>query len=251
MDEQTINLRPPLWLPILVVVIGGMFYIGGKKLEIQAPRENPATISVSGDAKVSAAPDIATLSFGVTTGRQPSAKAAIAMVTKNMTAVLDAVEKQGIPKKDIATQSFWLNPVYDYTTGGQIPRGFEATQSLSVKVHDLDKVGDVLTAATNAGANQAGGIDFSIDNPDSLRAEARKDAIKEAQDKAKILADSLGMKLGRLTGFQEDGNGYYPPRPMMMSKGLAESDAANQASLPVPVGEQEIMSNVTLTYEVW
>ena len=244
--STTLNIRPPLWLPIAVVLIGGAFYIAGKHIEIDAKRENPATISVSADAKVSAAPDIAMLSFGVTTGRQPSAKAAIALVTKNMTAVLAAVKKLGIEDKDISTENFWLNPVYDYTTAGQIPRGFEVNQNLSVKVHDLDKVGDVLTAATSAGANQAGGITFSIDNSDALKGEARTKAIEKAKRKAQDLAASLGMHLGRITGFSEDGN--YSPRPMMMK--TMDAGMAAEASLPIPSGEQDITSNVTIMYEL-
>ena len=243
----TLNVRPPLWLPIVVVLLGGAFYITGKNMEIQAPRETPPTISVSADAKVSAAPDIAMLSFGVTTGRQPTAKAAIALVTKNMTAVLAAVKKLGIEDKDISTANFWLNPVYDYTTNGQIPRGFEVSQTLSVKVRDLDKVGDVLTAATSAGANQAGSITFSIDNADALKASARTEAIEKAKAKAEVLAKSLGMHLGRITGFSEDG-AYAPPRPMMMK--TMDAGMAAEASLPVPSGEQEIVSNVTINYEL-
>ncbi len=249
MADQTLNIRPPLWLPIVVVAIGGAFYLAGKNMEIQAPRENPMVISVSGDAKVSSPPDIATLSFGVQTGRQPSAKAAIALISKNMNAVLDAVRKEGIADKDISTQSFWLSPVYDFATSGQIPRGFEASQSLSVKVRDLDKVGDILTAAANAGANQAGGIDFSIDNPDELKAQARTKAIEEAKQKADVLARSLGMSIVRLTGFNEDGN-YPLPRPYMMEKSMAVSDGMAPQSIPVPSGEQDIMSTVTLTYEL-
>ncbi len=247
----TVNLRPPMWLPVIVVCIGGAFYLAGKNMEIKAPQEAPMNISVSADAKVSGAPDIATLSFGVQTGRQTTAKAAIEKITKNMTAVLAAVKALGVEEKDISTASFWLNPVYDYTTNGQIPRGFEANQTLSVKVRDLDKVGDVLTAATNAGANQAGGVNFTIDNPDTMKAQSRQMAIEKAKAKAEVLARSLGMRLTRLTGFSEDGS-YPMPRPYMMeSKGMAMGDAvAAPTSVPMPVGEQDITSNVTLTYEL-
>ncbi len=246
--QTTVNLRPPLWLPIIVVVIGGLFYIGGKKLEIQAPRENPATISVSADAKVSISPDIAMASFGVQTGRQPTAKAAIDIVRKNMTTVLAAIKKNGVEDKDITTQSFWLSPVYDYTTGGQIPRGYEANQSLSVKIRDLDQIGQIIADATAAGANQADSISFSVDNPDEAQAKARTEAIQKAQAKAEVLAKNLGMHLGRLTGFTE-GGGYPQPMPYMM-KGMEMAVSANPDPVPVPVGEQEIVFNVTLTYEL-
>ena len=249
-SNSTINVRPPVWALLAAVIIGGVFYLTGKNMEVTAPQQNPATISVFADAKVSAAPDIAQLSFGVETGRQPTAKAAIALVTKNMTAILVAVKKAGVAEKDIATQSFWLNPVYDYNNGTQVPRGFQANQSLSVKVRDLDIIGDVLTVATNAGANQAGSIGFAIDKPDDLKAQTRTMAIEKAQAKAVVLAKALGMSLGRLTAFNEDNN-YGGPVPMYakgmgMGGGGMEADAA----MAIPAGEQDITSNVTLTYEL-
>lgn len=247
---DTINIRPPLWLPIIVVLIGGAFYIHGKNIEVGSAGHQPVIISVTADAKVAGSPDIATLSFGVQT-RQPSAKAAIDNIRKNMTAVLAAVKKAGVEDKDITTASFWLSPVYDYTNGTQIPRGFEANQSLTVKVRDLDKVGDVLTAATSAGANQAGNISFDIDNPDALTAEARTKAIEKAKAKAQVLAGSLGMHIVKLTGFSE-GGGYNPPVPMMAKNMAYDSmgSTAAQAPVPIPAGEQEITSTVTLMYEL-
>lgn len=232
---------------IVAVLIGGGFYVYGKNMERQTPVESPFIISVSADAKVSAPPDIASLSFGVTSGRQTTAKAATQLIAKNMTAILAAVKEQGVEEKDIATESFYLNPVYDYTQNGQIPRGFEATQSLRVKVRNLDSIGDVLTAATNAGANQAGGVSLSVDNPDSLKIEARAMAIEKAQVKAKALAKDLGMSLGKMTGFSEDGM-YAVRAPMMYDKGIGGAMAEN--SLVLPVGEQDITANVTLMYEL-
>jgi uncharacterized protein YggE len=247
-NDSTINLWPPLWLPIIVVLIGGSFYLYGKQMDRQSPVESPFIISVSADAKVSTPPDIASLSFGVTTGRQVTAKAATELIAKNMAAILAAVKALGVEEKDIATESFYLSPEYDYTTGGQIPRGFQATQTLRVKVRNLDSIGDVLTAATNAGANQAGGISLSVDNPDALRAEARAMAIEKAQEKAKDLAKDLGMSLGKMTGFSE--NGFYEvPRPMMMEKGMGGGSDMDMA-VSVPVGEQDISATVTLMYEL-
>jgi len=247
---DTMNIRPPMWLPVLVVILGGGFYVYGQSLNVVDATHQPIIISVSADAKVSGSPDIATLSFGVQTGRQTTAKAAIENVRKNMTTVLAAIKKAGIEDKDIMTENFWLNPVYDYDRGTQIPRGYEANQSLRVKVRNLDAVGDVLSAATDAGANQVGSISFDIDNPDALKADARAKAIEKAKAKADTLAESLGMRVIKLTGFSEGGGNYPVP---MMSKTMAYgmgggSDAVE--SLPVPVGEQEIGSTVTLMYEI-
>lgn len=249
MDDQRIFLRPPLWLPIIVVLLAGGFYITGKKIE--AKPTQPAIISVTGEGKISAVPDIAELSFGVQTGPQRTAKAAMDLLSKNMTAALDAVKAQGIDEKDIHTESFWLNPQYDWNEGKQTLRGYEASQSLRVKVRNLDKVSDVLNAATEVGANQAGGVNFTIDNPEVLRAQARDEAITKAKEQAKMLADQLGVTLVELKGFNENGGYGAPPMPYYAR---AEMDMAGSAtapqSVPMPAGEQDIVVSVSLTYEV-
>lgn len=235
------------WPLLVAVLIGGLFYIVGQGM---TPR-TPMLISVSADAKVSAAPDIASLSFGLQT-RQPTAEAAVARLKKDIDSIIAAVKKLGIEEKDIGTENFWMNPAYDYTNGSQIPRGFDATQSLRVKVRDLSKVGEVLTAATAAGANQAGGVTFSIDDPDELKAQARQMAIEKAQAKAKVLADSLGMRIVRMTGFGEDGQN--PVAPMMareaMAYGMGGMGGGGDTALSIPSGEQDVTSYVTLTYEL-
>lgn len=248
-STSTVTLRPPVWALLTAVIIGGCFYLAGKHLEVKGPLTNPLVISVSAEGKVSTPPDIAWVSFGITTGRQPTAKAATDVIKKNMANILGAVKSLGIAEKDITTENFYLSPEYDYTTSGQIPRGFQATQTLRVKVRDLDKVGDVLTAATNAGANQAGGINFSVDNPDAMKAQAREIAIGKAKAKAEVLAKNLGMSLGRMTAFSEDG-AYNPPMPMMMKANYDAGANMVERSLEIPAGEQEIVTNVTITYEV-
>lgn len=249
MSDSTLTLRPPVWALLLAVIIGGSFYLYGKNIEVRGPSQNPMTISVSADAKVATPPDIAWLSFGVATGRQPTAKRATELVKTTMDKVLAATRTLGIEDKDITTESFWLSPEYDYADGRQVPRGFQATQSLRVKVRDLDKVGDVLTAVTAAGANQAGGITFAVDNPDASQAEARGMAIEKAKAKAKVLAENLGMSLGRMVGFSENG---YAPMPMM-AKGYGMGgggDMMAESSIQIPAGEQEITSTVSIVYEL-
>lgn len=247
MDEHLLRLRPPVWLPFLVVVIAGGSYIAGKHIEVRGYQ--PTTISVNGEGKVTAVPDIAELTFGVATGPQKTANAAKDMLTKSMNAAFEAVKALGIEEKDISTEYLSLNPSYDWNEGRQILRGYEGSQQLRVKVRDLDKVSDVLSAAVNAGANQAGGVQFTIDDPQGLRAEAREKAIQNAQEKAQVLADQLGVKIVKLQNFNE-GGGYSPPMPYMAKNMAMEGAAVADASIPLPPGEQEIQVNVNMTYEV-
>jgi uncharacterized protein len=232
---------------VAAVLIGGGFYLQGKKMEVRPL--NPASISVSGEGKVTASPDIAELTFGVSTGRRATAKDAMAMLERDMNAIFDAATEAGIAKEDIKTEQLSMNPSYDWTTNGQVLRGFEASQSLRVKVRDLDKVGDVLSAATAAGANQVGGVTFTIDDPNALQEEARTEAIADAKKKAEALADSLGLNIKRITSYTENTGGWSPPI-MYRAEEMAMDGAANQKAVPVPGGTQDVVINATITYEL-
>lgn len=246
MEERTLFLRPPLWLPVIVAFVAGGMYVAGKYVEVRG--YNPPIVAISGEGKEYAVPDIAEVFFGVETGRQKTAQQAMSVLKDHMNAIVSALKKAGIADKDIQTQNLSLSPAYDYQDGKRIDRGFEANQSLRIKVRDTEKIGEVLQAAVSNGANQVGGVNFTIDDPESLRAAAREKAIKDAKGKATILASQLGKHLGRLRDFQE-GGGPYPVPMVRMMKDEAYGMGGG-AELPVPTGEQEILVNVTLMYEL-
>lgn len=252
MDSQTVYVRPPVWALLVAVAIGGAFYLIGKNIEADNRNEQPSVISVSGDGRAFVTPDIARLSAGMQTGRQQTAGAAMERLKTSMDKVIAAVKAQGIDEKDIRTQNFWLNPVYDWADGRQIPRGFEAGQNLEIKIRDLDMVSAVLGAATAAGANQSGGVQFTVDDPEEKRAEARAEAIAEAKAKAVQLADQLGVELGDIVNFSEGGYGGGPVPPMYYGEaaGRGGADMAQNAAVDLPAGEQEINVNVSITYEI-
>lgn len=234
-------------VPVLVTLLAGSMYLTGKYMEQQDM--SPTVISVQGEGKVMAAPDIAELSFGVTTQRQRTAEEAMRILTADMQRVLDAMKAQGIEDKDITTQQLSLQPAYDWEDGRRTNQGFEARQNLSVRVRETSEIGNVLTAATQAGANQVGGVQFTIDDPEELRAQAREDAIAQAQEKARVLARQLGKRVGDLRGYAEGGSGMPPimyERAMMMDA----TDGLGAGPLPVPAGEQEVRVTVTLSYEL-
>lgn len=248
-DARVLQLRPPCWAPFVLifsVIVGGTFYVGGKYLETQD--HNPAIITVNGEGKSAAMPDVAALSFGATIQRQENAKTAMDKLARLMEGVLEAVRKAGVEDKDINTEQLSLNPAYDWKDGQQIARGYDASQSLRVKVRKLDLVSGVLAAATNAGANQAGGVNFVVDDPEKARTDARQRAIAQAQEKAGVLAAQLGMRLGKLKSFSE-GGGYVPSYMPYVRGGAMMMDEKAEAP-PIPAGEQEVNVQVSLTYEV-
>lgn len=249
MDDHNVFLKPPVWLPIVVAVLVGGCYIAGKNIE-SAPE--PAMITVSGEGKVEATPDIALLSFGVQTGRQSSAEIAMTKLAEDMNAIIAAVKAAGVEEKDIQTQYLNLNPAYDWLDGRQVERGFEASQSLQVKVRDLDKISDILDVAVSNGANQSGGVSFTIDEITELQAQAREEAINDAEAKAQKLADQLGVTLGAIRGFSDGYMGGVPMPYYERAVSMDAGSAMNQAKAPeIPAGEQEINANVSITYEIY
>ncbi|MDD5041145.1 MAG: SIMPL domain-containing protein [Candidatus Peribacteraceae bacterium] len=248
MEDTNVAVRPPVWLAILLVLVAGGFYLTGKVIEQKDFA--PMTISVESTGKASAVPDIAVVSFGVQTGRQSTAPQAMKILAQKMSDIVAAVKKQGIEDKDITTDTLSLQPEFDWKEGQQIPRGYQATESLHVKVRDLDKIGDLLAAVTGEGVNQVGGVDFTMDDPEALQAAAREKAIVKAEAKARLLATQLGRSISRLKGFSEGG--YAAPMDYRKANVMMDSvgGGAPLPSVPVAAGEQEVNVSVSLIYEL-
>lgn len=218
------------------------------------------TITVSGEGEVFAVPD--TASFSVTVlETAKDVKTAQTAATKKTNDIVAYLKAQGIDDKDVKTTDYSVQPQYEWTrvpcvAGGYCPdgrqnlTGYSVSQTLTVKVRDTDKAGEILSGVGSKGASSVSGLDFTIDDQDALEAEARDKAIDAAQAKAKVLAKSLGVKIVRVVGFSENG-GYTP---MYYSKDMAVAEAANGmggAPAPeLPVGQNKIISNVSVTFEI-
>jgi hypothetical protein len=124
--------------------------------------------------------------------------------------------------------------------------GYEVTQSLEVKIRNMEKIGNIIEGATAAGANEVGDLQFTIDKQDELKSQARKEAIEKAKAKAKEIADQLGVKLVKITNFSE--NEVLPvPRPYFMEKVATEEKAGTPQ---IQTGENKIEVQVSITYEI-
>lgn len=217
------------------------------------------TISVSGRGEVFAVPDMG--EFTVTV-REEAETVAFAQeeATKKINAVIDYLKGAGVEEKDIKTVSYNVNPKYEWNQatcregycppGKQVLIGFEVWQSLSVKVRDTKKAGELLSGVGSKGASEVSGLSFTIDDEDALKKEAREQAIEEAEEKAEELAEALGVKLVRVVGFNEDYGGYPPPIAYGMGGDAMMVREAKMAAPEIPVGENKIVSNVNVTYEI-
>ena len=234
-----------------ITELKGYRFIGGG-----VPVSN--TVTVSGEGEVFAVPDIATFSLSVVEKKDTVAEAQ-ETATQKINKVFDYLKGAGIEEKDIKTQNYSVYPQYEYRQevctplrcppGTQVLTGYEVNQTLSVKVRDTKKAGELLTGVGEFGISNVSGLDFTIDEEEALQQEARKKAIDDAKEKAEMLADDLGVILVRIVNFNESGEQPYPIYYDLALSGKGGS--ATPARAPeVPVGENKIVSNVSITYEI-
>lgn len=213
------------------------------------PRITGTLLSLSAEAKAHAAPDIATISAGVVTSAPRADKAMQDNATK-MDAVFKAMKAAGIADKDIQTSGINVSPQYAYKENAA-PRitGYQVNNEVSVKLHDLKAIGNVLDALIAQGANQINGPHFSVENPDVVLDAARKEAMAKVQKRAELYATAAGLKIKRIVSIAEQTGGYQPPvRPMMMKASMAADMA--EASTPVAAGEMTMETSVSVEYEL-
>ena len=223
---------------------------------------NVNTISFSGHGEVTAVPDIANVSFSISKDAKTvkEAQNAVAVVEKKS---LDFLKESGVALKDIKTNNASFYPKYEYkydertimpcTQYGCPPNngkntivGYTASENILVKIRNTDDAGAIIQGLGTLGVSELNGPNFSIDDEDVLKAEARKEAIADAKMKAKVLAKDLGIRLGRIASFTEGGNyGIYYAKAEMMDSG-----ASMPAPAQLPKGENTISSDITITYEI-
>jgi len=203
-------------------------------------RATEKLVTVTGEATVAVAPDTAMIRIGVTS-QDKTAREAGEANAKQMTAVLAAIKDAGIADRDIQTSRLSLQPQYDPNKAGTARlTGFQATNQVTVRIRDIDKLPAVLDRAIAAGANEMSGIEFVVSEQSKLLDQARDDAIADARRKAEIFAKAAGAKLGRVISITEEGS-TPTPRPMQ---------AMRAGAVPVAPGEQTLRAVVTVSYEL-
>ncbi len=215
-------------------------------------------ITVDGEGSATIIPDIATISFSVM-GEGKTASLAQEEATKKINVALALLKEKGIEEKDIKTTGYSVSPKYSYPQPCYTPPciydeqrivGYQVSQTSEVKVRDTGAVGDILSALGDAGISQLYGPNFTNEDGDAVRAEARKEAIEKARAKAEELADQLDVRLVRVVSFYENTGGYPLPY-YAKDAAIGFGGAVESRAVPtVPVGENEVVVNVSITYEI-
>lgn len=200
---------------------------------------------VTGEGKVTATPDLAVVNAGVT-ANGVTVKAAQDQLNGNINKVSAAIKALGVDPKDIQTSNYNINPTVDFT-GNQKITGYTANSNLTIKIRNIEKINQVIDAATASGANQVGGVSFEVSDKTKAENEARQKAVADAKKKAENAAKIAGFRLGQLVNYQENFEGQPIPMPLRAAQGSADT-----VSPPTQVepGTNEIRVTVTLSYEI-
>lgn len=219
------------------------------------------TITVAGEGEVFAVPDTATFSVTVMETAKDVTTAQTA-ATKKSNDIVAYLKAEGIEDKDVQTTDYSVQPQYEWVRvpctadgfcadGRQNLTGYSVSQTVTVKVRDTEAAGTLLSGVGSKGASSVSGLQFTIDDQDVLEAEARDEAIADAEERAKELARALGVRIVRVVGFSE--NGGYPPiyygKDMAVAQ-MAEGGRGGAPAPDLPVGQNKIISNVSVTYEI-
>ena len=203
-------------------------------------------IQVSGEGRVEVSPDLAVITLGVTKEANEASEA-MALVSEDMSAVVQELRAVGIAAKDLQTQQISLHPVWSnggLSSGSDQRRitGFSASNTVNLRVRDLDQLGEVLDRVLRAGANQFQGLRFDVADQAELQDQMRANAVADARHKAQILAEVAGVTLGPVRSITDlhQGGG----RPVMAM------EMARSSAMPIEAGELSFSHSVQVVFDL-
>lgn len=206
--------------------------------------------SVSATGEVYAKADIANLVVGFRTETKKTAAEAVQENSEKMNEIIKELKGLNIEAKDIKTTNYNLTPIYDWTESkGRELEGYQVSQNITIKIRNLDNIGEAIAKTAAKGANQIGGIDFTIDDEEELKNQARSQAIEKAKDKAEKIKKETGIKLGDIVNVYENQVNYPQVRySNEMALGLG---GGGEIEAPViEAGENEVSVEVTVVWKV-
>lgn len=240
----------------LVFALSFMRWVGSYSKSI-----DPSSIrsfSVNAEGKAVSIPDIAQFTFSVINEGGLNIGTLQKSNTEKANAIIDYLKSEGVKREDIRTRDYSVQPRYQYYScprdGGPCPPsqivGYTVSQTVSVKIRNFEKAGDVLAGTVQKGANSVSQLSFTIDDPTEVENQAREEAMEKARNQAEAVAKAGGFRLGKLLSVNEGSNLYKGSveRFDASAGGYGSSEAL--PALSIEPGSQEITVNITLRYEI-
>lgn len=242
-------MHPKTAFKALIIIFAGLV-----SFPALAQDDRTATIAVSGNGSVEVAPDMAIVSVGVLREAK-TAEAALRTNNEAMAAVMTAMENQGIEQKDLQTSNFSIQPRYVYPKAGsnnvqKPPKivGYVVSNTLDIRIRDLEKAGEILDLVVTLGVNTGGNIRFTNQDTTEFLKEARINAVKDAMSKASTLAETAGVELGDILSITENFN-QPRPTPLAQARNFAVAEASADR-VPIAGGENSYRVTVNISWEI-
>ena len=236
-------MSPPRILSALLPAVLAFAIGPGATAEAQEKRID-RTVTVSAAGQVSAEPDMARISTGVVT-EAATAREALTRNSDAMAKLIAGLKDNGIDAKDIQTSSFSIDPRYNNPLEGQtaVITGYRVANQVEVTARDLERLGEVMDSLVVLGANQMNGLTFDVSKAETLKDDARKEAIANALRRAKLYAGAAGAEVGEVIAIAEDAAQFQPV--------VAGMDRAMKSeAVPIERGSQTLEARVTVTWSL-
>lgn len=220
------------------IILAAALWMGATSPMFAAELEGPH-LTVSGEGRVDSVPDLATITMGVT-NQAKNANDAMTATSTAVRAILDQLAADGIAPRDLQTRDLSLQPVWNNRNSNtQLDPeivGFQASNTVIVRVRDLDALGGILDRVIQSGANTFQGLSFGLQDPAPVIEAAQRAAVVDARRKAELFAEAAGLKLGAVLQLSEAGGGSYPMPVARME----------MSSAPVPVAQGEVSTSASV-----
>jgi len=231
-----------LLLITILVIVAGQSLTGAAQAQ-PAGVTGARQVTVVGRGEAQGTPDTGYVQIGVETEANTTEEA-LEQNNAQVAAIIERIKQLGVAEEDIQTSNFSINTRYD--NDGRRVVGYQVSNIISVTIRNLEQTGTLLDQVVQVGANRVYGINFGVDDPSELLAQARDKAVADARAKAEQLAQASGASVGRVLVITENV-GSQSPIPMPMRSGIAEEDAA---AVPIQTGRQTVSTQVQVTFEL-
>lgn len=232
---------------IALMAVNNVWDIFAKWGIVNPPKENQNTITITAEGKAVVAPDTAQISVSIVTDGTTAdeVQQKNAGVTNE---VIGYLKGSGVEPKDIKTTQYNLYPRYDYYNGKQTLAGFSLTQTMDVKIRNLQKVGEIITGTVAKGANQISSVNYFIDDPEVYKAQAREQAFEKAKAKAKEVAKLADVRLGDVVTFSESFDSNIIP---IYERAYSGTGYGGGGITPdTQPGSQDVIVTIEVIYEI-
>ena len=211
-----------------------------------AAAQAESKISVSGTGEIRVSADTAVISLGVN-ARDKDVLKAQQKVNESIAAIRAALTEQGISEENINTEFINIYVTYDYRDDQEEVEAYNASSTLAIKVTEMDKVGALIDAAFSAGANTLNGISFSASDTSEAKAEALREAVADAKNKADVLAEASGLKITGIESLSEDGVFSFENNVGNVYAKMAVAETADAGTV-VQAAKLIVSASVSITY---